>query len=109
MTLDINICGGRAERKRGRPMNARRQLKTGPGGANVEIDAGLLVLTLMNRSGEALSQRDIAFVCGCTSSFIQQVEAKALKKIRRHLQREKNAEVCDALRALLSQAGRRAA
>ncbi len=52
-----------------------------------EIGLGLAVLDAVREPGEVLTQTDIAEVCGCTSAAIQQIEAKALRKLRRAAER----------------------
>lgn len=69
-----------------------------------EIDLGLAVLEVLTPAGTALSQGDIADVCGCSRSCIYLIELSALKKLRRHLQRNKNAELRDALLDMMRRA-----
>ena len=54
----------------------RIQLKPG-------IDLGLAVIEAVRQAGETLTCTDIAAICGCTRQNIQQIEARALAKIRR--------------------------
>jgi len=51
------------------------------------IDAGLHLLELTSRPGRSLTQQEIAFVCGCTASYITQIEGRAIQKLRRALKR----------------------
>lgn len=57
-------------------MKQRRPLKDG------SIDAGLYLLCLATPRGIERSQKEIAFVCGCTMQNIQAIEYKALRKLR---------------------------
>ncbi len=51
------------------------------------IDAGLFLLVLTSRPGLTLTREQIAFVCGCSPSYIQQIEQRAMQKLRGALQR----------------------
>ena len=53
-----------------------------------DIDLGLDVLNTVRLPGEQLSRSDIAHVCGCTRQNIEQIEMRALKKIRLRLRQE---------------------
>lgn len=52
------------------------------------IDIGLDVLRAKLSPGEAVSQRDIAYVCGCSPQLIQQIEKAALLKVRQRLKQK---------------------
>lgn len=65
------------------------------------IDLGLAVSALSLKPGETRTQREIAAFCDCSYQRIQQIEWRALRKIRRHFMREKNADVREALLALI--------
>ena len=75
----------------------------------MDIDLGLAVLEALLPSGVSLTQGDIAEVCGCSRSMIYLIELNALKKIRVHLMREKNATEREALHEMLELCARRAA
>lgn len=49
------------------------------------IDVGLAVLSQVNRSGQQMTLEDIAEVCGCHRSRIEQIEKQALRKLRGRL------------------------
>jgi DNA-directed RNA polymerase sigma subunit (sigma70/sigma32) len=49
------------------------------------IDLGLAVIEAVRRPGEALSQQSIAEVCGVSKQTIQQIETKAMAKLRARL------------------------
>ena len=49
----------------------------------LEFELGLEVLARIREPGERLSVAQIADVCGCSQSRINQIEAKALRKLRR--------------------------
>ena len=49
---------------------------------NNNIDLGLSVLCSLMRSGDSLSHRDIAEVCGCTHQYINNIEINAMAKLR---------------------------
>ena len=51
------------------------------------IDLGLAVLAAVMRRGDSLTCRDIADVCECSKSLIQQIEKSALRKVRHRLKR----------------------
>lgn len=70
--------------------------------ASADIDLGLAVLEVLTPPGIALNLREIADVCGCTWQNIYQIEQKALRKLRLHLQRQKNAELNAAFRDMLA-------
>ena len=57
-------------------------MRTGWGARNEEIDLGLAVLSVVNREGRQLSFAEIADVCGCHRSRIEQLEKQALRKLR---------------------------
>lgn len=60
---------------------------------NKEIDIGLSVLMLNKSPGQILNQTDIASVCGCSRSRIQQIENSALAKLqRKRLMRDLNSD-----------------
>lgn len=46
------------------------------------IDLGLAVLSLVRIQGVELSSNDIAAFCGCSASYIREIESNALKKLR---------------------------
>lgn len=46
------------------------------------IDAGLLLLSLATPRGITQTLDDIAYVCGCSRSFIGQIETDAIRKLR---------------------------
>lgn len=51
-----------------------------------EIDAGLLLLmSTPAPDGGVWSHREIAYVCGCSRSYIWLLEQRALRKLRRTL------------------------
>jgi hypothetical protein len=51
------------------------------------IDAGLLLLELAPIRAGGLTPGDIAFVCGCTRAYIDQLERSAMRKLRRAFKR----------------------
>ena len=53
-----------------------------------EIDLNLAVLDTILPSGECLRCWQIAEIAGCSAQRIQQIEAKALAKLRRKLAKE---------------------
>ena len=55
----------------------------GPQPPNPDIDIGLAALCQYAEYGQTLTQQEIAEVCGCTRSFIYQLEHKALRKLRK--------------------------
>ena len=57
-------------------------MPTGWGRYKGEIDLGLAVLGVVNVGGERLSFEEIADVCGCHRSRIEQIEKQALRKLR---------------------------
>jgi hypothetical protein len=46
------------------------------------VDAGLLLLTAIRKPRETFPVRYIAFVCGCNMRNIQEIEIRALRKLR---------------------------
>lgn len=52
------------------------------------IDLGLAVCGLHCQKGVPKTAREIAAYCGCSYQRIQQIEARALRKIRAHLYRD---------------------
>lgn len=60
-------------------------MKTGWGRQNTDIDIGLAVLASVNREGRMLTLSDIADVCGCHRSRIEQIERSAMRKLRGRL------------------------
>jgi DNA-directed RNA polymerase sigma subunit (sigma70/sigma32) len=53
------------------------------------IDAGLHLLAALTPRGVERTQAEIAFVCGCSMQNIQQIERRALRKIRAALIKKK--------------------
>jgi hypothetical protein len=53
------------------------------GGA--QIDLGLALLSIVRKPGECLSSEDIAAWCGCARTSIQDIEQRALRKVRQRL------------------------
>lgn len=51
------------------------------------IDAGLLILLETASPERELTQRDIAFVCGCSIGYIWNLEKQALQKLRKGFER----------------------
>ncbi len=49
---------------------------------NSDIDLGLAILSATTQPGERRSVREIAAYCGCTSTYIFQIEQRALRKLR---------------------------
>ena len=49
------------------------------------IDLGLALLSCLLRPGETLTSEDMAAWCGCSKSAIQQIERRALAKVRERL------------------------
>lgn len=62
------------------------KLKEGDGG----LDAGLECLAAAAKPGQRFSHRQIAFVCGCSRSWIFLIEKRAMKKIRERLRKRMN-------------------
>lgn len=83
-------------------MNAKAHLKTGKGGANVEIDAALAVVSAVTPPGCWYTQQEHAEVLGCSQAYIYQLQREAMKKLRRFFQRETNAELREAFRQMLA-------
>ena len=50
-----------------------------------DIDLGLAILSCISNQGERRSQSEIAAFCGCSRQRIEQIEAKALRKLRTRL------------------------
>lgn len=46
------------------------------------IDAGLLLLSLATPRGITRTLDDIAYVCGCSRSHIEQIQINAIKRLR---------------------------
>lgn len=46
------------------------------------IELGLAVIAALRPAGVVLTQRDIAEICGCSFQRIQQIEWRALEKLR---------------------------
>ena len=57
----------------------------GPGTAASSIDLGLALLSVLRQPGEYLTCEDIAAWCDCSRGFIQRIEARALRKVRRRM------------------------
>lgn len=53
-----------------------------------DIDVGLDILCLLSKPGQILSHRDIAEVCGCTGNYIDELEKRALNKMRQKMNRD---------------------
>lgn len=64
-------------------------MRTGWGKTNRGIDLGLAVLSSVNRCGQRLTLAEIADVCGCHRSRIEQLEKRALRKLRGRLHGER--------------------
>lgn len=47
-----------------------------------DIDVGLAVLCSLMKTGDNLSDRDIAYVCNCSRNAIYIIEKRALRKLR---------------------------
>lgn len=60
------------------------------------IDIGLEILCRLARPGETLSQQQIADVCDCSRSMIKEIENKALKKVKRNIDK-KGFKSCDLI------------
>jgi hypothetical protein len=52
------------------------------------IDLGLEVLAAVRRPQERFTADDIGEVCGCSGALIQQIERRALQRIRERLRRD---------------------
>ena len=50
------------------------------------VDLGLALLSVLRRSGEALTAHDIAAWCDCSPQTISRIERRALAKVRRRLE-----------------------
>ena len=59
------------------------------GERKARIDAMLAELCRTNRYGNSMSAREIAARCGCERSIIRKIETRAIKKVTRLLQRNK--------------------
>lgn len=57
-------------------------MNTGWGVTRRDIDLGLAVLRVVNVEGRRLTFDEIAEVCGCHRSRIEQIEKQALRKLR---------------------------
>jgi hypothetical protein len=55
-----------------------------------EIDLALDVTRRLMKPGDSLSGRDIAEICGCSASLIQQTEREAVRKLRKAMRRMLN-------------------
>jgi DNA-directed RNA polymerase sigma subunit (sigma70/sigma32) len=64
-----------------------QQMKMTPKEKTTRIDLGLAILSA-TRPGERLSCAEIAAYCDCTSGRIQQIERKALARLRRELAKQ---------------------
>jgi DNA-directed RNA polymerase sigma subunit (sigma70/sigma32) len=53
--------------------------------AKRSVDIGLAVLSAIRKPHETFSCEQIAGVCGCSKQFINQIERRALAKLRRRL------------------------
>lgn len=62
--------------------NGSDVLRTGWGATKRDIDLGLAVLGVVNVERRPLSFAEIAEVCGCHRSRIEQIEKQALRKLR---------------------------
>jgi DNA-directed RNA polymerase sigma subunit (sigma70/sigma32) len=51
------------------------------------IEAGLHLLSLYMPHGLVLTQEEIAFVCGCSMQNIQQIERRAMQKLKAEFER----------------------
>lgn len=51
-----------------------------------QIDLGLAISHALTKEGQRRSCAEIAAFCGCSLQYIQAVEFRALKKLRRRLQ-----------------------
>ena len=60
------------------------EVRIGPGSGD-GIDLGLALLGCLRRPGEVLTRDDIAAWCGCSGTFIWQIEQRALAKLKRKL------------------------
>jgi hypothetical protein len=82
--LNCAMCGGLLEYRPGpghtKPRWTVEHLPQAE--KRVRIDLGLDLLARQCRLGVSLSYEQIAAWCGCSSSRIQQIEKKALRKIR---------------------------
>lgn len=47
-----------------------------------DVDLGLSVLCVVSQRDDTLSTKDIADVCGCSRNNIDEIEKRALKKLR---------------------------
>lgn len=56
--------------------------------ANINIDIGLSVLCAVSQRGDVLTIDDIADVCECSRNSIILLEKKALKKLKKKLNRD---------------------
>jgi hypothetical protein len=54
------------------------------------IDLGLEILRVVKRPGQRLSIYDIAAFCDCAPQLIQQIEARALAKVRTAMAEERS-------------------
>ncbi len=54
-------------------------------GSRPDIDLGLAVISAVSTPGLRWTQAAIAEVCNCTPQAIQQIERRALKKLRKRL------------------------
>jgi hypothetical protein len=66
--------------------NAMSDEKPGWGKTLAKIDLGLAVLRTVNTSGQCMTLADMADVCDCHPSRIQQIERTALRKMYYRLQ-----------------------
>lgn len=60
-------------------------MRTGWGMTRRDIDLGLAVLGVVNSDRQPLTLAEIAEVCGCHRSRIEQIEKAALRKLRGRL------------------------
>lgn len=61
------------------------------------IDAGLEILSRVMPYGISLSTGDIAKVCGCSKSYIQEIERRAMQKLSIGLQERLDKDVVERI------------
>ncbi len=65
-----------------------------------DVDLGLAISALSLEYGETRTFHDIAAFCGCSTSNIQQIADKAMRKLRKKIFLRKDRELCQLLEEL---------
>ena len=102
-TLKLGASTLRSYRRSVEAMDGGRQYGRG-GGSN--IDLGLALLSCFRQPGEPLTAEDIAAWCDCAPKAIQDIEKRAIRKLRQRFAAElADEEMVEQFNALLVAAG----